>query len=194
MPDGKWVLKLPKPQQMMLFDARPETFTPMRTAGMVWNFVDVDDLDAKELNDLLLAAWRAVAPKTMQKDFAKPAARARGEMLKPPKYAAIRKIALSLPEAIEVMFHGEPWFQIGKSSFALYSPREGSWIFKLPKPQQMMLFDTRPETFRPMRAGKLVWSYVDVDNLDARELRDLLLAAWREIAPTKLQTGEWAKR
>jgi hypothetical protein len=109
------------------------------------------------------------------------------KIVTPPRYAAIRKIALSFPQAIEVKFHGEPWFQIGKSSFALYSPREESWIFKLPKPQQMMLFDARPETFRPMRAGKLVWSYVAVDNLDARELRDLLLAAWREIASTKLK-------
>jgi hypothetical protein len=106
---------------------------------------------------------------------------------KPPKLAAIRRIALSFPLAWETEWHGDPWFQIGKSSFALYSSKEGRWIFKLPKPQQMMLFDARPETFRPMITGKLVWSFVKVEDLDAAELRDLLEAAWRMVAPKKLQ-------
>ena len=107
---------------------------------------------------------------------------------KPPKYAAIRKIALSFPQAEEVIYKGTPWFNIGSKSFALYWPKgDGRWIFKLPKPQQMMLFDTRPDTFSPMRAGKMVWSYVEVDHLDAAELRDLLEASWRVIAPKWLQ-------
>jgi hypothetical protein len=107
---------------------------------------------------------------------------------KPPKLATIRKIALSLPQAEEVTYKGAPWFNIGSKSFALYWPKEeGRWIFKLPKPQQMMLFDTRPKTFSPMRAGKMVWSYVNVEDLDSAELKDLLTAAWRTIAPKKLQ-------
>jgi hypothetical protein len=105
----------------------------------------------------------------------------------PPKLAAIRKIALGLPGASEIAFHGWPWFNIGTKSFALYDPRSERWILKLPKPQQMMLFDTRPETFAPMRAGKMVWSFVRVENLEAAELRDLLKAAWTTIATKKLQ-------
>jgi hypothetical protein len=112
---------------------------------------------------------------------------------KPPRLAAIRKIALGFPEAWENEWHGNPWFQIGKSSFALYSSKDRCWIFKLPMAQQMMLFDTRPETFRVMIAGKLRWSFVQVENLDAAELRDLLEAAWRVVAPKKLQTGKWAR-
>jgi hypothetical protein len=38
-----------------------------------------------------------------------------------------------------------------------------------------------------MIAGKLRWSFVKVENLDAAELRDLLEAAWRVVAPKKLQ-------
>jgi hypothetical protein len=105
----------------------------------------------------------------------------------PPKLALIRKIALSFPQAWENEFYGAPWFQIGKSSFALWSPRDREWIFKLPHAQEMMLFDARPETFRPMRAGRLLWSFVKVENLDTAELRDLLEAAWRMVAPKKLQ-------
>lgn len=103
----------------------------------------------------------------------------------PPKYAALKKMALSLPGAEEVWFHGHPWFNIGSKSFALFW--QGRWIFKLPKAQQMMLFDARPETFTPMRAGRMLWSFVAVENLDNAELKDLMIAAWRMVTPKKLQ-------
>jgi hypothetical protein len=108
---------------------------------------------------------------------------------RPPKLALIRKIALSLPEAREIEDRMGLWFNVGKKSFALYSGREqeGRWIFKLPMAQQMMLFDTRPETFQPMRAGKLLWSFVRVEDLDSAELRDFLHGAWTVVAPKRLQ-------
>ena len=105
----------------------------------------------------------------------------------PPRYAALKKIALRFPGAEEVWFRGDPWFNVGRKSFALYSTTAGKWIFKLPKPQQMMLFDARPQTFTPMRAGLLLWSYVVVENLDTAELTDLLTAAWKTIVTKKVQ-------
>ncbi len=117
-----------------------------------------------------------------------------GRPVKPVKYAAIRKIALSFPGTQEIVAFGVPWFNIGTKSFALYDSRTGRWIFKLPQHQQMMLFDARPETFAPMRAGRMVWSYVEVGHLDAAELKDLLLAAWRTIASKKLQSGQPSTR
>jgi hypothetical protein len=107
--------------------------------------------------------------------------------IKPPKYATIKAIALGFPGAHEVVWRGWPWFNVGKKTFALFSHSEKSWIFKLPQHQQMMLFDARPETFRPMIAGRMIWSFVRVEDLDRAELRDLLEAAWRMVAPKKLQ-------
>jgi len=107
--------------------------------------------------------------------------------VKLPKYATIKSIALGFPGAHEVVFHGWPWFNVGKKTFALYSDKDKSWIFKLPHHQQMMLFDARPESFRPMIAGRLIWSFVRVEDLDRAELRDLLEAAWRMVAPKTLQ-------
>jgi hypothetical protein len=104
-----------------------------------------------------------------------------------PKLAAIRKIALAFPGAQELHTNWGPWFNVGTKSFALYAVKEGRWIFKLPQHQQMMLFDARPETFSPMRAGRMVWSYVEVGDLDTAELKDLLTAGWRMVAPKKLQ-------
>ena len=109
--------------------------------------------------------------------------------VKLPKYATIKSIALGFPGAHEVVFHGWPWFNVGKKTFALYSDKDKSWIFKLPHHQQMMLFDARPETFRPMTAGRMIWSFIRVENLDRAEMRDLLEAAWRMVVPKKLQRG-----
>ncbi len=117
------------------------------------------------------------------------AARPSPKAAPPPKYAAIRKIALALPGAQEVVDRHGHWFNIGTKSFALYGMPGVRWVFKLPIAQQMMLFDARPDTFAPMRAGRLLWSYVAVENLDAAELKDLLVAAWRVVAPKKLQAG-----
>ncbi|HEX4303767.1 MAG TPA: MmcQ/YjbR family DNA-binding protein [Rhizomicrobium sp.] len=105
--------------------------------------------------------------------------------MSPPKYAAIRKIALGFPGAREVEWHGDPWFVVGKKSFALFGAGHDKWILKLPQAQQMMLFDARPDTFTPMRAGRMVWSFIDVARLDAAELKDLLTAAWKMVVTKK---------
>jgi hypothetical protein len=108
------------------------------------------------------------------------------EALKAPKLAQVRKIALGFPGAHEVPDHVWPWFNVGKKTFALYHADRNRWILKLPHSQQMMLFDARPETFEPMRAGRMVWSYVRIEDLDAQELRDLLRSAWTTVAPKRI--------
>ena len=104
---------------------------------------------------------------------------------KRPKYAILKTIALALPGAQEIVDRHGIWFNIGSKTFARHGMGGGRWIFKLPMAQQMMLFDARPETFAPMRAGRLVWSYVAVENLDTAELKDLLTAAWKMVVTKK---------
>ncbi len=106
---------------------------------------------------------------------------------RPPKYATLKRIALSLPGAQEVVDRHGHWFNIGSKTFALYGMPSERWVFKLPMPQQMILFDALPQTFTPMRAGRLLWSYVAVEHLDTAELKDLLVAAWRMVAPKNIQ-------
>ena len=105
---------------------------------------------------------------------------------KPPKEAFIRRVALSLPGASEAYYKG-PRFGVGKKAFLHGWDGETLWLFKLPHHQEMMLFDTRPQTFTPMRSGSMLWCYADVGHLGAAELRDLIAAAWRTVAPKKLQ-------
>lgn len=104
-----------------------------------------------------------------------------------PGLAVAREVARMLPGVHEVPYHDDPWFNVGRKSYALWSSKEGCWILKLPKPLQARLFEEEPETFVPMRAGKLLWSYVVVTRLTEDEFRDLLVAAWRTIALKRVQ-------
>ena len=100
----------------------------------------------------------------------------------------LRRLALALPGAWETEFHGEPWFQVGKKSFALRL--RDRFILKLDKDHQHFLFEVRPETFQPCKVGTGgVWSYVVLEDLDGPELADLVLEAWSTIVPKKVSRG-----
>ncbi len=96
----------------------------------------------------------------------------------------LRRIALALPGAHEVAYRGEPWFNVGKKTFALRWG--GRVILKLDKAHQDFLFEVRPETFQPRPVGTGVWSYVELDHLDEAELADLVREAWASIVPKKI--------
>jgi hypothetical protein len=113
---------------------------------------------------------------------------------KPAKYAAIKRIALALPGAHEELTRHGCWFNVGTKTFALYWEKDARWIFKLPHDRQEILFEARPETFTPMRAGRLLWSYVRVEDLDGRELKHLLTAAWGMVAKRPRATRRRAQR
>ena len=104
----------------------------------------------------------------------------------PPKYALIKRLALTLPGTHEEKDRLGTWFNIGRKTFVLYSDNLQRWIFKLPHHQLHMLFDARPKTFAPMRSGALLWAFVRVEDLSAGELRDYITAAWRTIATKKV--------
>jgi hypothetical protein len=97
---------------------------------------------------------------------------------------ALRALALALPGVREVDWHGEPWFQVGSKAFLLGSG--GRVIMKLERGHQELLFEVRPEVFSPMMVGRLRWSWVEVDELDAGELAALVREAWTQIVPKKV--------
>ena len=88
----------------------------------------------------------------------------------------IRRIALSLPGAQEVDWLGRPSFQIGSKGF-VHAVKDGI-VMKLAKPHQELLFEARPDVFRPMIAGALRWSFVDI--------AELVVEAWSQVAPKKV--------
>ncbi len=89
-----------------------------------------------------------------------------------------------MPGAHEVTYRGDPWFNVGKKSFALRL--NGRVILKLDKDHQDFLFEVRPETFQKCRVATSFWSYVEIDRLDQAELADLVREAWSMIVPKKV--------
>ena len=61
-------LKLDRDQQMILFDVRPDTFSPAVWGALTWTYVELGKVDDGELADLVESAWRQVAPKALLKD------------------------------------------------------------------------------------------------------------------------------
>ncbi len=111
-----------------------------------------------------------------------------------PHIEVAREVARNLPGALEVTYHGDPWFNVGRKSYALWSSKESCWILKLPKPLQERMFEEDPDTFVPMRAGKLLWSYVLAQRLPAARFAELLVASWRTIALKRVQAVFDAER
>jgi hypothetical protein len=60
-------LKLDPDHQMMLFEVRPEAFSPCVWGNIVRTYVQLDQVDDAELETLLKRAWRQVAPKALVK-------------------------------------------------------------------------------------------------------------------------------
>ena len=98
----------------------------------------------------------------------------------------VRRIALALPGAVELQDHGGNWFNVGRKTFVLFGSPSARWIFKLPKPLQELLFEARPDVFQPFRMGAMLWSYVDVEQLDIDEIKSLVTDCWTQVVPKKV--------
>jgi hypothetical protein len=63
---GRVVMKLDKGHQELLFEARPDVFSPMNAGGLRWAWVEIDALDPLEVVALVTEAWRQVAPRRLK--------------------------------------------------------------------------------------------------------------------------------
>ena len=65
---------------------------------------------------------------------------------------------------------------------------------KLDKSHQELLFEARPDVFRPMIAGAMRWSWVEIGALDAGEAAELVLEAWTQVVTKKVSRAFLAER
>jgi hypothetical protein len=102
--------------------------------------------------------------------------------------AQFRKLALSLPEAVEGAHMGHPDFRVGGKIFATLGPDEKWGMVKLAPEEQSALIDSEPDAFHPASGawGKRGCTIVRLRQAKALTVRHGLLSAWRNIAPKKL--------
>lgn len=101
--------------------------------------------------------------------------------------AEFRKIALSMPEAIESEHMNHPDFRVGGKIFAtLGYPNKDCGMVVLPKKEQATVL--KGKGFSPAKGawGRQGSTCVQLDAVDPPTLRRVIMVAWRNKAPKRL--------
>ena len=101
--------------------------------------------------------------------------------------STVRRIALTLPEAVEQETWGTPTFRVRKKIFVMFAEGQREAWLKSTHDEQRALTQTNPETFFvPPYVGPSGWVGVRFQTADRDEMRELVTEAWRMTAPKRL--------
>lgn len=103
----------------------------------------------------------------------------------------IRRLALSLPRTTEGLVREHVKFRVGRIVYLSISPDEATMGFAYPKEEREALVAAEPAKFLMPTGGDLRyhWLRVRLAAIDAAELRELVVEAWRMVVPRKVGTG-----
>ncbi len=100
-----------------------------------------------------------------------------------PSAADVRAIVQTLPGAEEIETWGHPTFRVRKKMFAAMAADGTTVSVKATKEEQEALTQAAPQTFFvPKYVGVHGWVGVTLLEVDAQELGELLVEAWRMTA------------
>jgi hypothetical protein len=99
-----------------------------------------------------------------------------------------RAIAVTLPRSYEALVRDEVRFRVGQIVYAGFNREETIMGFAFPREERELLVASEPDKFLMPRPSLLRyrWILVRLEALDADELRELLVDAWRMVVPTKV--------
>ncbi|MBI2516683.1 MAG: MmcQ/YjbR family DNA-binding protein [Opitutae bacterium] len=100
--------------------------------------------------------------------------------------ARVRQLALALPGTEELAHHGTPDFRVHGKIFATLPPGQNLAVVKLALADQADLVRSDPQAFSLNAWSKQGWTNVHLGHVAAAQMRELLDAAWRHVAPKKL--------
>ena len=100
----------------------------------------------------------------------------------------VRRIVKPLPRSYEVVVRDRIKFRIGQIVYLAFSRDETVMGFAFPKEERAGLVASEPEKF--MLPGpfemRYNWVHVRLDAIDAVELREIVVEAWRMCVPKRL--------
>jgi len=107
----------------------------------------------------------------------------------------VRAITLTLPRTTEALVRDSVRWRIGSIVYCALSPDEEVMGFGYPKEERDALVAGDPEKFLMPRTSDLRynWVHARLAALDADELRELVVDAWRMCVPKKVYR-EWLHR
>jgi hypothetical protein len=99
--------------------------------------------------------------------------------------ADVRRLAERLPRSYEARVGGRVKFRVGRIVYLAFSRDETVMGFAFPKEQRDWLVGGSPEKFMQPSKSDLRYHWVDVRlaAIDEREMRELVLDAWRMVVP-----------
>src|SRR5262245_12156030 len=97
----------------------------------------------------------------------------------------VRALAMQLPRTTEGIVRDRVRFRIGRIVYLAFSADETKMGFAFPKEERDALVASDPAKFLPPRRSELRWNWVVVRLalLDATEMREIVLDAWRMVVP-----------
>jgi hypothetical protein len=100
----------------------------------------------------------------------------------------VRALALRLPRTTEVLVRDRVKFRVGRLVYLAFSRDEEVMGFGFPKEEREALVASEPDKFLMPDRGDLRYNWVQVrlDRLDADEMRELVIDAWRMAVPKKV--------
>jgi hypothetical protein len=100
----------------------------------------------------------------------------------------VRRLAGSLPRSEERLVRDHIKFRVGRLVFLSISPDETSMGFAFPKEERAALVASEPDKFHmPARSDERYhWVRVWLDAIDEAEMRELVVDAWRMVAPKRV--------
>jgi hypothetical protein len=97
----------------------------------------------------------------------------------------VRALAMSLPRTTEGLVRDRVKFRVGRIVYLAFSPDESVMGFGFPKEEREALVASEPDRFMMPSGGDLRyhWVLVRLAAIDADEMRELVLDAWRMVVP-----------
>jgi predicted DNA-binding protein (MmcQ/YjbR family) len=110
------------------------------------------------------------------------------------KTADIDKLALALPNVEQKPHFGSRSYRAGGKIFIQTSADKNEAIFKLSSLHQEILFEARPEAFRPEIWGTIRWTRLLLDRIAAAELPELVREAYEQVTNGKKKPVKKTKK
>ena len=100
----------------------------------------------------------------------------------------VRPLALTLPRSYEALVRDRVKFRVGSIVYLAFSRDETEMGFAFPKDERQALVESEPDKFLMPGQSDLRynWVVVRLDTIDADEMRELVLDAWRMVVPKKV--------
>jgi len=100
----------------------------------------------------------------------------------------VRALALSLPRTTEALVRGRVKFRVGRIVYLAFSADETLMGFGFPKEEREGLVAGEPDKFQLPRQSdmRFNWVVVRLAAIDADEMRELVLDAWRMVVPRRV--------